>query len=157
MITNDGFLECIILYNALCTMHAGEAMHCKPCYKSGQGANAAFIAFNYQVPAWDLTFNTLLTLFVNFARCLMTPRTQTSWSSHSGTIMLLYHEPRVFCSHTPSIKFLLPCCLLLFFQVLLINSYRSLSVNLPSVEHKNVLEISSFYSLNDKTGWHVFC
>ena len=35
VITNDGFLECIIqLYNALCTMHAGETMHCKPCYKS---------------------------------------------------------------------------------------------------------------------------
>ena len=33
MITDDGFLECIILYNALCTMHAGETMHCKPCYK----------------------------------------------------------------------------------------------------------------------------
>ena len=26
VITNDGFLECIILYNALCTMHAGEAI-----------------------------------------------------------------------------------------------------------------------------------
>ena len=23
----------IILYNALCTMHAGGTMHCKPCYK----------------------------------------------------------------------------------------------------------------------------
>ena len=34
MITNDGFLKCIILYNALCTMHAGETMHCKPCYNS---------------------------------------------------------------------------------------------------------------------------
>ena len=34
VITNDGFPECIILYNALCTMHAGETMHCKPCYKS---------------------------------------------------------------------------------------------------------------------------
>ena len=33
VITNDGFPECIILYNALCTMHAGETMHCKPCYK----------------------------------------------------------------------------------------------------------------------------
>ena len=33
VITNDGFLECIILYNALCTMHAGETIHCKPCYK----------------------------------------------------------------------------------------------------------------------------
>ena len=32
VITNDGFLECIILYNALCTMDAGETMHCKPCY-----------------------------------------------------------------------------------------------------------------------------
>ena len=32
VITNDGFPECIILYNALCTMHAGETMHCKPCY-----------------------------------------------------------------------------------------------------------------------------
>ena len=32
VITNDGFLECIILYNALCTMHAGETMRCKPCY-----------------------------------------------------------------------------------------------------------------------------
>ena len=32
VITNDGFPECIILYNALGTMHAGEAMHCKPCY-----------------------------------------------------------------------------------------------------------------------------
>ena len=32
VITNDGFLECIVLYNALCTMHAGETMHCKPCY-----------------------------------------------------------------------------------------------------------------------------
>ena len=34
VITNDGFLECIILYNALCTIHAGETMHCKPCYKA---------------------------------------------------------------------------------------------------------------------------
>ena len=33
VITNDGFLECIILYNTLCTMHAGETMHPKPCYK----------------------------------------------------------------------------------------------------------------------------
>ena len=32
MITNDGFLECIILYNAQCTMHAGETIHCEPCY-----------------------------------------------------------------------------------------------------------------------------
>ena len=41
MITNDGFPECIILYNALCTictMHAGETMHCKPCS----------VAVNYQ-------------------------------------------------------------------------------------------------------------
>ena len=32
VITNDGFLECITLYNTLCTMNAGETMHCKPCY-----------------------------------------------------------------------------------------------------------------------------
>ena len=32
VITNDGSLECIILYNALYTMHAGETMHRKPCY-----------------------------------------------------------------------------------------------------------------------------
>ena len=32
MISSDGFLEFIILYNALCTMHAGEIMHCKSCY-----------------------------------------------------------------------------------------------------------------------------
>ena len=25
-------LERIILYNALCTMHTGETMHCKSCY-----------------------------------------------------------------------------------------------------------------------------
>ena len=31
-ITTDGFLECIILYNALCLMHVGETMRCKPCY-----------------------------------------------------------------------------------------------------------------------------
>ena len=35
VITNDGFLECIILYNALCTMHPGETMHYKPCPKHG--------------------------------------------------------------------------------------------------------------------------
>ena len=35
VITNDGFSEFIILYNALCTMHAGETMHCKPCYNIG--------------------------------------------------------------------------------------------------------------------------
>ena len=34
LITNDGSLWCIILYNALCTMHAGETMHCKACYKT---------------------------------------------------------------------------------------------------------------------------
>ena len=32
VITNDGFSECIILYNALCTMHAGETMYYEPCY-----------------------------------------------------------------------------------------------------------------------------
>ena len=36
VITNDGHLECIILYNALYTMHAGETTHCKPCYKGMQ-------------------------------------------------------------------------------------------------------------------------
>ena len=35
VITNDSFLECIILNNALCTMHAGETMHHKPCYNNG--------------------------------------------------------------------------------------------------------------------------
>ena len=33
VITNDGFLECIMLYNAMCAMHDGETMHHKPCYK----------------------------------------------------------------------------------------------------------------------------
>ena len=34
MITNDGLLGCIILYNALCTMHARGIMYYKPCEKS---------------------------------------------------------------------------------------------------------------------------
>ena len=36
VITNNGFPECIILYNALCTKLAGEIMHCKPCYNQNQ-------------------------------------------------------------------------------------------------------------------------
>ena len=36
MVTNNGSLEVIILYNALCTMHAGATMHSKPCYKLKQ-------------------------------------------------------------------------------------------------------------------------
>ena len=31
VITNDGSLQRIIVYSVLCTMHAGETMHCKPC------------------------------------------------------------------------------------------------------------------------------
>ena len=27
------FSSALYLYNALCTMHAGETMHCQPCYK----------------------------------------------------------------------------------------------------------------------------
>ena len=34
VIASDSSLECIILYNALCTMHAGGTMHCKACYYS---------------------------------------------------------------------------------------------------------------------------
>ena len=32
----DGFLECIKLYNALCTMHSGETMLWKLYYNIGQ-------------------------------------------------------------------------------------------------------------------------
>ena len=31
VITNEGSVE-RIMYNALCTMHAGDSMHCKSCY-----------------------------------------------------------------------------------------------------------------------------
>ena len=41
VVTNDGFPE-IILYNALCTMHAGETMHCKPCYNALQNRVVEF-------------------------------------------------------------------------------------------------------------------
>ena len=38
VITNDGFLECIIfaqsiMHNVLCRIHTRETMHCKQCYK----------------------------------------------------------------------------------------------------------------------------
>ena len=41
-ITNDDFLECIILYNALCTMYAGETMYCEPCYNTQQTYKSVF-------------------------------------------------------------------------------------------------------------------
>ena len=31
------FSSALYLYNALCTMHAGETMHCQPCYNDGSG------------------------------------------------------------------------------------------------------------------------
>ena len=34
VILNDSPLECIALYCAPCTMHAGKTMHCKPCYNN---------------------------------------------------------------------------------------------------------------------------
>ena len=44
-------LECIILYNALCTMHAGETMHCKPCYNVKQ---AGIPYWRRCLPGWDV-------------------------------------------------------------------------------------------------------
>ena len=51
VITNDGFPECIILYNALCTMHAGETMHWKPCYNLRLWHPTSLIA-RFMGPTW---------------------------------------------------------------------------------------------------------
>ena len=61
VITNDGFPECFILHNALCTMHAGETMHCKPCYNNsltpGRGSN------NFEIKIFELIF--LIDILIN--------------------------------------------------------------------------------------------
>ena len=53
MITNDGFSECIILYNALCTMHAGETMHCKPCYNESETKTSAVTWQHANYHSWN--------------------------------------------------------------------------------------------------------
>ena len=46
VITNDGFLESSLLYNARCIMYAGETMHCKPCYKDRFVYRYSFVIFS---------------------------------------------------------------------------------------------------------------
>ena len=40
------FSSALYLYNALCTMHAGETMHCQPCYNSWTKYSLHLLPYN---------------------------------------------------------------------------------------------------------------
>ena len=79
MITNEGFLECIVLYNALCTMHVGETMHCKPCYKYKFNPSRAITEIFWQILVNGMVANAL-------APCITRSSAGTAltiWDKHS--------------------------------------------------------------------------